>query len=448
MKDSLIEKIKHADSFTDDEKKALIQRLEVASKSGLIYEAKEEAIEKKLASKKTDLKEIKKRKVGTTGIAHRLIEGDNLHGLTCLKNKNESFDIIYIDPPYNTGNKDFKYNDHYVDLDDDYRHSKWISFMAKRLEIAHQLLKNDGAIFISIDDAEHARLKLLCDEIFGSQNFVANLVRKNKSGSGHDSKQIAVEYDYVLCYAKQIENLTFSKEDAGAENDPKYKHKDEHIKHRGKFYLRDLDYKGSYSPSLDYAVTAPDGTEMWSGGALGKPNTWRWGKEKFQWGIENDYIVFKQQKDKWKVYIKQYQFVDNKNKKRQRLIPHRALIEFSNSTGSSELKNILNQDIFSYPKPTALIEFVLDLFAHKKSLHLLDFFAGSGTSLHATMLKNKADGGQRQCTLITNNENKICEEVTYQRGKKVIEGYKNKNGKSIKGLENNILQYYIASFKA
>ena len=161
MKDSLIEKIKATKSFTQDEKKVLIQRLEVSSKSGLVFEVKAEAIESELSTKKTFLKEIKSRKVGTEGVTHKLIEGDNLHGLTCLKNQQESFDVIYIDPPYNTGNKDFKYNDHYVDLDDEFRHSKWISFMANRLKIANELLKNDGAIFISIDDAEHARLKLL-----------------------------------------------------------------------------------------------------------------------------------------------------------------------------------------------------------------------------------------------------------------------------------------------
>lgn len=446
MKNSLIEKIKQATNFTDYERDTLIKRLEASAKSGLIFEAKEEAIEKDLAKKNTLLKEVKAKKVGTTGIEHRLIEGDNLHGLTCLINQKESVDVIYIDPPYNTGNKDFKYNDHYVDPTDEFRHSKWVSFMSKRLKIAHQLLNDDGAIFISIDDAEHARLKLLCDEIFGTTNFVANLVRKNKSGSGHDSKKIAVEYDYVLCYAKKIDQLIFSKEDAGAEQDPKYKLKDKHLSHRGKYYLRDLDYKGSYSPSLDYAIIAPDGTEIWSGNTFGKPNTWRWGKEKFHWGIDNDFIEFKQKNGKWKVYIKQYQFVDNKNNKRQRLIPHRALIDFSNAIGSNELKSILNQDIFTYPKPTALIEFILDLFAHNRSLHLLDFFAGSGTSLHATLLKNSADGGNRKCTLITNNENKICEEVTYERSKKVIEGYTNKNGKLIEGLSENVLRYYKASF--
>lgn len=447
MKELLIEKIKSSDEFSEEEKIHLISKLTVGAKSGLIFEEKPESIEKQLNSKLAYLKEVKKKQIGSSGITHRLIEGDNLHGLNCLIDKNEQFDLIYIDPPYNTGNKDFKYNDHYVDLEDDYRHSKWISFMAKRLRLAKELLNENGAIFISIDDAEHARLKLLCDELFGAQNFVANLIRKNKAGSGHDSKQIAVEYDYLLCYAKDVNHLKFSKADAGAALDPKYKLKDKHLKHRGKYYLRDLDYKGSYSKSLDYAITAPDGTEMWPGGSFGKPNTWRWGRAKFNWGIDNDYIVFKQKKDHWKAYIKQYQFVDNNNQKRQRLIPHRALIDFSNSAGSTELKNILNQDIFTYPKPTALICFLLELFSHHKSLKVLDFFAGSGTTLHATLLKNNEDGGARTCTLITNNENHICEEVTYERSKKVITGYTNKNGKTINGLDGNILRYFKASFK-
>ncbi len=447
MKELLIDKIKASTQFSEKEKEHLIAKLSIGSRSGLVFEEKPESIEKQLKSQLPYLKEVKSKQVGKTGPSHRLIEADNLHGLTCLAANKEQFDVIYIDPPYNTGNKDFKYNDHYVDFDDDYRHSKWISFMAKRLRIAKELLNEHGAIFISIDDAEHARLKLLCDELFGGQNFVANLIRKNKAGSGHDSKQIAVEYDYLLCYAKDINQLKFSKADAGAAEDPKYKLKDKHVKHRGKYYLRDLDYKGSYSKSLDYAITDPDGTKMWPGGGFGKPNTWRWGKDKLKWGLENDYIVFKQKKDHWKVYIKQYQFVDNKNEKRQRLIPHRALIEFSNSAGSTELKSILNQDIFTYPKPTALIGFLLDLFAHHKSLKILDFFAGSGTTLHATMLKNQEDGGSRTCTLITNNENHICEEVTFERSKKVILGYTNKNGKQIEGLTQNTLRYFKASFK-
>ncbi len=409
--------------------------------NGLFWENKPEELELKIQSNHPELKKNPSRSVGKEGPSHRIIEGDNLAGLHALKAKGEDFHVIYIDPPYNTGSKDFKYNDHYVDAEDEFQHSKWLSFMHKRLLIAKDLLTKDGAIFISIDDAEQARLKLLCDGIFGSSNFVANFIRKNKSGSGHDSKQIAVEFDYLLCYAKQMDQLVFKQEKVNVKNDAKYRYTDAYLKKRGKYYLRDLNYKGSYSKSLDYPILTPEGNEIWPGGKEGKPNTWRWSKEKLTWGLKNEFIVFKKKTQFWKVYIKQYQFVDNKDQKRIRKLPHRALIEFSNAKGSNELKDILDQDVFTYPKPTDLIRFVLGLF-DSKTLKVLDFFAGSGTSLHATMLENESDGGQRVCTLITNNENNICEEVTYPRNKRVIEGYTKRSGKAVEGLRNNQLSYY------
>ena len=414
--------------------------------NGLYWENKVEEIEEQIIKNKLVLKEVTKRKVGKTGPTHRIIEGDNLGGLYLLEQAGEQFDLIYIDPPYNTGNKDFKYTDTYFNTEDESRHSTWSSFIYKRLVKAKNLLNENGVIFLAIDDAEQARLKLICDGIFGEQNFVANFIRKNKAGSGHDSKQVAVEFDYMLCYANNIEKLVFTQEEVDVENDSKYKFEDNFVKKRGKYYLRDLDYKGSYSKTLDYVITAPDGTKMMSGGKVGKPNTWRWGKEKFEWGIKNDFIVFKETPKGWKVYIKQYQFVDNKDQVRVRKLPHRALIDFNNSKGSNELKDILKQDIFSYPKPTDLLQFVVDLLP-RKDIKVLDFFAGSGTTLHATMLQNKLDEGIRTCTLITNNENKICEEVTYARNKAAIEGYETRRNKKVLGLKNNQLKYYKIQVK-
>lgn len=414
--------------------------------NGLYWENKVEEIEEQIIKNKLVLKEVTKRKVGTTGPTHRIIEGDNLGGLYLLEQAGEQFDLIYIDPPYNTGNKDFKYTDAYFNTEDESRHSTWSSFIYKRLVKAKNLLNENGVIFLAIDDAEQARLKLICDGIFGEQNFVANFIRKNKAGSGHDSKQVAVEFDYMLCYANNIEKLVFTQEEVDVENDSKYKFEDNFVKKRGKYYLRDLDYKGSYSKTLDYVITAPDSTKMMSGGKVGKPNTWRWGKEKFEWGIKNDFIVFKETPKGWKVYIKQYQFVDNKDQVRVRKLPHRALIDFNNSKGSNELKDILKQDIFSYPKPTDLLQFVVDLLP-RKDIKVLDFFAGSGTTLHATMLQNKLDEGIRTCTLITNNENKICEEVTYARNKAAIEGYETRRNKKVLGLKNNQLKYYKIQVK-
>ena len=203
------------------------------------------------------------------------IEGDNLEVLKLLqKSYYNKIKCIYIDPPYNTG-KDFVYSDDYKDNLDNYLkisgqisdfaedndslkrmvlstnsesagryHSNWLNMMYPRLKLARNLLTNDGVIFISIDDNEEFNLKKLCDEIFGESNYICNFVRKNKSGSGHDSKNIAIEFDYILCYAKNIEEVKINQEPVNVDDDPKYKLSDEFIGKRGKYYLRDLNYSG------------------------------------------------------------------------------------------------------------------------------------------------------------------------------------------------------------
>ena len=437
-------------SLSKDQLIELVEKLDSKRKYGLVWEEDRiqeqvviECREKLPVLKEVKGKEIVKNEDIPTNI---LIEGDNFHALSVLNytHKN-SIKIIYIDPPYNTGKEnEFMYNDRYVDSNDGFRHSKWLSFMSKRLELSKNLLTDDGVIFISIDDNEIAQLKLLCNQIFGEDNFIAQFIRKNKAGAGHDSGQIAVEYDYMLCFAKNKSNVKFQKEVLDVENDSKYKLEDEFVNHRGKYYLRDLDYKGSYSESGDYPILTPDGTEIYSGGKFGRPNTWRWSKDKVQWGIENGYIVFKKNKDTWKVYIKQYQFVDNENNIRERTLPYRALISFLNSEGSQELNNIVNQNIFKFPKSVGLIEFCLNLF-EDKNLTILDFFAGSGTTGHAVLSLNSKDNGNRKFILCTNNENEICEKVTYTRISKVINGYKNLKNEKVDGVESN-LKYFKTSY--
>lgn len=441
---------KNYDNLTKKELLEVIASLEKERKYGLVWDDEKEPEDVVLdcQNKTPILKEIKDKEIFTDDEqpTHLLIEGDNYHALSVLhQTHKEKIDLIYIDPPYNTGKtEDFLYNDRYVDSNDGYRHSKWLSFMNRRLELAKDLLTPKGVIFISIDDNEVAQLKLLCNRIFGEENFIAQFVRKNKAGAGHDSGQIAIEFDYMLCFAKNKTEVVFEKEVIDVKSDPKYRFKDKHVVHRGKYYLRDLDYRGTYSESGDYPITTPDHTEIYPGNKFGRPNTWRWSKKKVAWGIENDFIVFKKVKDKWKIYIKQYQFVDNKNKLRERKLPYRALIQFLNSEGSQELRNIVQQSIFKFPKSTALIEFCMNLLP-QKDLTVLDFFAGSGTTGHAVLKANAKDYGKRQFILCTNNENNICEEVTYKRLKKAISGYKNLKGKEMPGLKGN-LKYFKTSF--
>lgn len=330
--------------------------------------------------------------------SHTLAMGDNLPVLQHWQHSHAGhFRMIYIDPPYNTGNPNFVYTDRFggevtegatLNLQRSaQRHTEWLSMIYPRLILARRLLRDDGAIFISIDDAELYHLRILMDEVFGEENFVANMIRRNKTGSGHDSSHIAVEYDYVLVYAKRANLLKLHPEIVDTESDPKYRHSDNHVAERGRYYLRDLDYKGTYSESGDYPITAPDGTQLYPGGKHGKPNTWRWSPQKVAWGMEHDYIVFKQRPKGWKVYIKQYQYVDNKAQPRQRTLPHRGLMTYLNAAGSKEVRELMGGTYFSFPKSTELLMHLIGMVCDPDDA-VLDFFAGSGTTAHAVMRLN------------------------------------------------------------
>ena len=202
-KQDLIKKIKDLTDISNDEKAYLIELINNKKKYGLVWEDKPENVEEQLRSMLPVFKEVKERAIvadNPEAPNHILIEGDNLHALTALSYTHAGkVDVIYIDPPYNTGNKDFIYNDSYVDKEDTYRHSKWLSFMDKRLRLAKKLLSDKGVIFISIDDNEQAQLKLLCDEILGSNSFLGTLIQ-DKLNSKNDTKNIQRNHEYIHVY--------------------------------------------------------------------------------------------------------------------------------------------------------------------------------------------------------------------------------------------------------
>lgn len=377
-------------------------------KYGLVFEEHREAIDEILATHTPVLSEDTNLFIDNGGQTNFLIEGDNLASLQLLEKTHKGrIDLIYIDPPYNTGNKDFVYDDAFVDANDTFRHSKWLSFMKKRLEIAHRLLSKNGVLFISIDDNEQAQIKLLLDSIFDSKNFVSNMVWKSKSGGANDSGQIVNDHEYILVYAKNFDLLKLNNDH---ESSPTTLYNYEDI--NGRYALERLDKQNlRYSDSLNFDILGPDGQiYKLKHKDPKKPNaTWRWSKETIAEHFNE--LVFKN----GHVYTKNYE-KQNGQKPRSLLIDER----FGRTrTGSTDLRKIVNSSFFSYPKPINLINFIITIATSQQSI-ILDFFAGSGTTGHAVMKLNAEDGGNRKFILCTNNENNICREVTYERIKRVI----------------------------
>ena len=376
---------------------------------------------------------------------HILIEGDNFHALTCLNYTHKgTIDVIYIDPPYNTGSDGFVYKDKRVldkfpdgttvPADHPLRHSYWLSFMHKRLELAKNLLSERGVIFISIDDNEQANLKLLCDQVFGEKNFVGNVIWEKTDSPRMDVKGFTVRHDYILVYAKSdfVLKRIFPNEV------PEHYNK---VDDSGKrYYLKPLRLMGGHkSDSLYYGIKAPDGTIIFPQEKNGEKGCWRWSLSKYNEEIER--IEWIKGKNGWSANFRIY--ADNLTP-----IPVNTIWNFkkvgSTRTAKNELENIVRQNIFSYPKPSSLISFI-EQIATNKSSTILDFFAGSGTTMHATMQLNEEDGGHRQCILVQQNENNICEAVTYERNKRVMQGYTNAKGEAVAGLGNS-MKYYRTAF--
>lgn len=382
-------------------------------KYGLVFEEHRENIDEVLENNLPVLTENTDLFIDHGGQMNFLIEGDNLASLRLLEKTHKGMiDLIYIDPPYNTGNKDFIYDDNFVDSNDTFRHSKWLSFMEKRLRIAKNLLSEKGVIFISIDDNEQSTLKMLCDSIFGEGNF-ESIIWKKKGGAGNTERILGCLTEYVICFFKKKNAGVFRYRDI----ERIYKFCDEN----GGYNLEGIEKtnSGLYErPTMLFPIIDPTTNESFY-----PQDGMRWtiGKKGVEQALEQKKLYFDYKKHKV-YYIKReedYQKSEN--------VFYNLLTEYGSlSVAKDELKEILgNREIFDTPKPTALISHLINLTSINNPT-ILDFFAGSGTTGHAVMKLNAEDGGNRKFILCTNNENNICRDVTYERIKRVIakEDYK------------------------
>lgn len=387
-----------------------------------------------------------------------LIEGDNFHSLSILKmmsNGNGFIDAIYIDPPYNTGKKNFIYNDKYVDKEDGYRHSKWLSFMKNRLILARDILCDDGVIFISIDDHEQANLKLLLDSVFGEDNFLANIMVKANPRGRQSSSYFAQVHDYLLVYRKTKEcTLNGFKLDEEV-----IRKRFNHVDEQGRPYEEwELRKRGAASrridvPNLWYPIyfnestneLSLDQTEGFDIEILpflsdGTDGRWRWGKDKFQKEKDSLYAR-KNNKGIYNVYERKY----IKDKSTQLAPTIWDYQDVNTELGTEALKQTTTQNVdFDYPKPVGLIKRILQLIP-KENPVVLDFFAGSGTTGQAVLELNKEDGKERKFILCTNNENNICTDITYLRLKTVLTGIRIDGTRYSDGIDSNLI-YFKTNF--
>lgn len=445
---------------------------------GLVWLDVPEAFDQESENKIPILEEIKDKAIHTLDgkPTHILIEGDNYHALTCLNYTHRGkIDVIYIDPPYNTGNDGFTYKDkrflkeypggESITKDHPLRHSAWLSFMNKRLKLAKNLLSERGVIFISIDDNEQAQLKLLCDEIFGEENFIAEMIWQQ--GKKHIGTFIGINHEYMIVYARKKELINdntkkWKQRKEGldkiyaeyAKLQKKYNTDYERIgKEMDKFYKSLPESSPAYSSKhynkvdargIFFAADISQGTgngpryEVFhpvTGKPVCKPTGgWRYSYETMQKLLEEDRILFGADEKKVpcrKRYLKETEYE----------LP--SSVFYKDGRGATkEVEGILGAK-FNNPKDRYILQQIINF---RENSTILDFFAGSGTTLHATMQLNEEDGGNRQCILVQQQEEKrICETITYVRNKRVMQGYTNPKGEEIPGLGNS-LKYYRTAF--
>ena len=411
------------------------------------------------------------------------------------KTHERKIDLIYIDPPYNTGNKSkdggFKYNDAFIDKENEYRHSTWLSFIKKRLLLSKDLLNEKGIIFISIDDNELFNLKILCDSIFGEKNFLGNIVQ-NKGNAQNDAKNLQKNHDYILVYCKNREfklNSNGELKESSLISLPAVDEKEVFVDDDGRYYYEgsglltgssptlkerpNLGYTIYFNPTSKHIIGVHDYDEnkifesdeeneiyqdrndlLANGYVKIRPpkkgkllGRWTWSLEKFN--LESDKILItKNFSVKTKIFIEEKNVIKKGKKmyyeKRYRTNNLKSIYNFSTSKGTEALQKILPGCDFNNPKNVDMLKMIVESI-NKKDALILDFFAGSASTGQAVMELNEEDGGNRHFILCTNNENEICEKIAYERLKTIITGFRKDGTKYSDGIKSN-LKYYRCSY--
>lgn len=472
-KAALANLIRNLEGLDNEQRADLLQLLNEQKRYGLVWEDHIEDAEELLREKLPVFIEDKNKRLdkgGQDAPNHVLIEGDNLHALSALSYTHEGMvDVIYIDPPYNTGARDWKYNNQYVDGLDYFRHSKWLSWLDKRLRISKKLLKRTGIIVVTIDDYEVAQLRILLDEIYGNENYLGTIVIRNNPSGRSTVRGLSINHEYAICFAKS-ELSTLGRLEHNEAQKSRYSEKDE----EGYFEWENFRKNGTDSDRKDRPKQFYPIVIDTLSGKLRIPSI-QWDSKKREYIIEemifdNEVVILPIQSDGnekvWKYGIERcmsildeikvkktkvgYELYRKKYLNDEGSLPHSWWDKPAYSArdnGTRMLTNIFGPNkVFDFPKAPEAVKDSLVAANLPKNGIVLDFFAGSGTTLHATMQLNAEDGGHRQCILVTNNENNICEEVTYERNKRVIEGYTTPKGEHVEGLKNNNLRYYKTEF--
>lgn len=368
-----------------------------------------------------------------------LVHGDNLKALKALlPTYAGKVKCIYIDPPYNLGTENWVYNDNVnspmiqewlgkiVDREDLTRHEKWLCMMMPRLKLLREFMRKDGLIFVSIDDNELHRLRSLMDEIFGEENFVENIIWKKRYGGGAKEKHLVSVHEYVLCYARSIEEVDALFVPQKQESIERYyKLKDKHFERLGAYRTHPLEATKSMDDrkNLVFPIKAPDGKKIMP------KRQWLWSKERVAVAIGKDELAFlKDRNGNWSVHTKQYLKDEDGNIRRSKAFS--IIDDVYSQHGTNEVIDIFGDaHAFPFPKPTGLLKTLLNLGTRTGDI-ILDSFAGSGATAHATLALNKADGGKRK--FISIECENYADKVTAERIRRVIRGIPKSQDESLK----------------